>query len=150
AQGTTPSQPSSGRPTVVRMVGPVHLAQDLRSLPYVPPSPEIEEGRLTRHPHPELGGPPPTSGFTRFQSLLEEVLAPVPGRPGPVLTVDGMDAAQSGFSCLPADSDGDVGLNHYVNVVNSSIKIFDKNGTPLNGANGTTFNSFFAPLGNSA
>jgi FG-GAP-like repeat len=149
AQGTTPSQPSSGRPTVVRMVGPARLDQDLRSLPYIPQSPEIEERRLTRHPHPELGGPPPTSGFTRFQSLLEEVLAPVPAMPGPVLTFDGMNAAQSGCGCLPADSDGDVGLNHYVNVVNSSIKIFDKNGTPLNGANGTTFNSFFAPLGNS-
>ena len=38
--------------------------------------------------------------------------------------------------CLPPDTDGDVGPNHYVQSVNSSIKIFDKNGNPLNGANG--------------
>jgi hypothetical protein len=149
AQGTTPAQPTSGRPTVVRMVGPVHLDRDLRSLPYIPQSPEIEERRLTRHSRPETGGPPPISGFARFQSLLEEVLAPVPAMQGPVLTFDGMNAAQSGCSCLPPDSDGDVGPDHYVNVVNSSIKIFDKSGNPLNGANGTTFNSFFSALGNS-
>ena len=131
------------------MVGPVHQDQDLRSLPYIPQSSEIEERRLTRHPRPETGGPPPISGFARFQSLLEAVLAPVPAMPGPVLTFDGMNAAQSGCSCLPPDSDGDVGPNHYVNVVNTSIKIFDKSGNPLNGANGTTFNSFFAPLGSS-
>jgi hypothetical protein len=40
-----------------------------------------------------------------------------------------------------------VGPNHYVNSVNSSIKIFDKLGNPLNGANGTTYNSFFSALG---
>ena len=67
--------------------------------------------------------------------------------PGPVLTFDGMNAAQSGCNCLPSDSDGDVGPNNYVNVVNTSIKIFDKSGNPLNGANGTTFNSFFHDLG---
>ena len=149
AQGTTPAQPASGLPTLVRMVGPVGQDQDLRSLPYIPQSSEIEERRLTRHPRPETGGPPPISGFARFQSLLEAVLAPVPAMPGPVLTFDGMNAAQSGCSCLPPDSDGDVGPNHYVNVVNTSIKIFDKSGNPLNGANGTTFNSFFAPLGSS-
>jgi S-layer homology domain len=149
AQGTTPAQPGSDLPTLVRMTGPVRLDQDLRSLPYIPPSEEIEERRFTRHPRPETGAPPPISGFARFQSLLEGVLAPVPAMPGPVLTFDGMNAAQSGCPCLPPDSDGDVGPNHYVNVVNSSIKVFDKSGNPLNGANGTTFNSFFAPLGNS-
>jgi hypothetical protein len=66
---------------------------------------------------------------------------------GPVLTFDGMNSAQSGCSCLPPDSDGDVGPNHYINAVNTSIKIFDKSGNPLNGVNGTTFDSFFHDLG---
>ena len=144
AQATTPAQPGSGLPTLVRMVGPVRLDQDLRSLPYIPASEEIEERRLTRHPRPDTGAPPPISGFARFQSLLEGALAPVPAMPGPVLTFDGMSAAQSGCLCLPPDSDGDVGLNHYVSVVNTSIKIFDKSGNPLLGM---TFNTFFQPLG---
>jgi S-layer homology domain len=144
AQGTTPARPSSGQPTVMRMVGPVHLNQDLRSLPYIPQKGETEERRLTRHPHPETGGPPPISGFTRFQSLLEEVLAPVPKMPPPVLTFDGMNSMQTSCSCLPPDTVGDVGPNHYVEALNSAFKVFDKNGNTLSGP--TTFNSFFAPL----
>ena len=58
-----------------------------------------------------------------------------------------MNSTQSGCGCLPPDSDGDVGPNHYINSVNSSIKIFDKLGNALNGANGTTYNSFFSGLG---
>ena len=149
----TPTPPKHRRPRrhnpspvpVGAVVGPVHQDQDLRSLPYIPQSSEIEERRLTRHPRPETGEPQPISGFARFQSLLEEVLAPVPAMPGPVLTFDGMNAAQSSCSCLPPDSDGDVGPNHYIKVVNTSFRVFDKYGNPLHSTNGTTFNSFFAP-----
>ena len=44
----------------------------------------------------------------------------------------------------PPDSDGDVGPNHYVEAVNESIKIFDKNGNTLSGP--TSYNSFFSGL----
>jgi hypothetical protein len=67
--------------------------------------------------------------------------------PAPAQTFGGMTAGQSGCGCLPPDTDGDVGPNHYIQSVNSSIKIFDKTGTALNGANGTTYNSFFSALG---
>ena len=46
--------------------------------------------------------------------------------------------------CAPPDSDGDVGPNHYVEAVNESIKIFDKNGNTLSGP--TSYNSFFSGL----
>jgi hypothetical protein len=131
------------------MVGPVVLNQDLRSLPYIAPNAEIEERRLTRYPHEETGAPveSETSNFAQFQSLIKGIFRPTPKMPPPLLTFDGMNSVQSGCGCLPPDSDGDVGPNHYVNAVNTSIKIFDKSGNPLNGANGTTFNSFFAPIG---
>ena len=147
AQATTPAEPGSGLPTLVQMVGPVGLDQDLRSLPYIPPSEEIEERRLTRHPRPETGAPPPISGFARFQSLLEAILAPVPAMPGPVLTFDGMNSSGpngSNCSCLPPSAIGDVGPNHYIEAVNVAFRVFDKNGNPL--APVTTFNSLFAPL----
>jgi FG-GAP-like repeat len=149
AQPANQAQLQPGAPTVARMIGPVSQNQDLRSLPYIAPAPEIEEKRLTRYPRPETGPPPAseTSDFAQFQSLIKELLRPAPTMPGPLLTFDGMNSAQSGCSCLPPDSDGDVGPNHYVNVVNTSIKIFDKSGNPLNGANGTTFDSFFHDLG---
>jgi hypothetical protein len=60
-----------------------------------------------------------------------------------------MNSTQSGCGCLPPDTHGDVGPNHYIQSVNSSIKIFDKSGTALNGVNGTTYNSFFSGLATS-
>jgi hypothetical protein len=67
--------------------------------------------------------------------------------PTPIATFAGMDSTQSGCGCLPPDTQGDVGPSHYVQSVNSSIKIFDKTGAALNGVNGTTYNSFFSALG---
>ena len=51
--------------------------------------------------------------------------------PAPLLTFDGVSAAQSGCGCFPPDSNGDVGPNHYVNAVNSAFRVFDKSGNPL-------------------
>jgi hypothetical protein len=135
-------------PAVMPLVGPVILNRDLRDLPYIAPNPEVEEKRLTRYPHPEIPSPagPNPPGFERFESLLKQIISPTPNMPAPILTFDGMNSAQSGCLCLPPDTDGDVGPNHYVQSVNSSIKIFDKNGNPLNGPNGTTYNSFFLTL----
>jgi len=133
---------------VVQMVGPVRTTTDVRHLPYVAPKREVEERRLTRYPFPEDGAPPPLpAGFEQFQAMLKKIWRPTPKMPGPLLTFDGISAAQSGCGCFPPDSNGDVGPNHYVNAVNSSFRVFDKSGNPLTPA--TTFNSLFAPLGNS-
>src|SRR5436305_4316855 len=147
ASATTAIQPDTPMPDVVQLIGPVILNTDLRDLPYIAPSHEFEEKRLTRYPHPEIPTPTkPISAYQRFESLMKEIMSPMPNMPGPLLTFDVMNSSQSGCLCLPPDTDGDVGPNHYVQSVNSSIKIFDKNGNPLNGANGTTYNSFFLTL----
>ena len=75
------------------------------------------------------------------QSLLKNIWQPQPTMPGPLLTFEGHNNT---CGCFPPDSDGDVGPNHYVEAVNESIKIFDKNGNTLSGP--TTYNSFFARL----
>ncbi len=142
----TGPQPDRPVPDVVALVGPVSQDLDLRALKYVAPTSEEEEIPRRRHPFPLAGGQISNSGqFT--QQLMEHVLAPIPNMPAPLLTFAGMNSTQSGCLCLPPDSDGDVGPNHYINSVNSSIKIFDKLGNPLNGTNGTTYNSFFSALG---
>jgi hypothetical protein len=144
--GPNNPQPDRPLPDVVRLMGPVVLNNDLRSLPYVAPNPEIEEKRLTRYPHPEIPSSTTQSDYPRFEQLMKQILPPAPKMPAPILTFDGMNSSQSGCLCLPPDPNGDVGPNHYVQSVNSSIQIFDKNGNPLNGANGTTYNSLFLPL----
>lgn len=137
--------PGSQTPDVVRMVGPVRLDKDLRTLPYVAPKGEFEERRLTRYPHNGPEAPAPTgdgtSGFGHVQALLKSIWRPMSTMPPPVLTFDGHNNT---CGCAPPDSDGDVGPNHYVEAVNESIKIFDKNGNTLSGP--TSYNSFFSGL----
>src|SRR5205809_4759485 len=138
--------PGTQAPDVVRSTGPVIQNNDLRSLPYVAPNSEIEEKRLTRYPHPEIPNSTNQSDYPRFEALVKQITPPTPTMPAPLLTFEGMNSSQSGCMCLPPDTDGDVGPNHYVQSVNSSIKIFDKMGNALNGANGTTYNSLFLTL----
>jgi len=144
--GLNNPQPDRPVPDLTQLVGPVVQNMDLRDLPYVAPNSEIEEKRLTRYPHPEIPSHTSDADYPRFDAFMKQTLALTPTMPAPILTFDGMNSSQSGCLCLPPDTDGDVGPNHYVQSVNSSIKIFDKSGNPLNGANGTTYNSFFLTL----
>jgi len=52
---------------------------------------------------------------------------------------------QSGVA--PPDTDGDVGMSHYMQMVNLSFRIWDKNGNPLYGpaANSTLWDGFVGP-----
>jgi len=67
--------------------------------------------------------------------------------PTPFAQFAGINSATSGCNCLPPDTDGDVGPNHYIQSVNSSIQIFNKTGGTLSGP--TTYNTFFAALNTS-
>jgi hypothetical protein len=143
----TQDAPGTQRPEVLQMVGPIRQTQDLRNLPYIPTKGEEDEEPLTRYPHPNTGAPPPGAPSSPWlQRLVKGLFRPTPTMPPPLITFDGMNLTQSGCGCQPPDSSGDVGPNHYINTVNSSFKIFDKSGNPLNGTNGTTFNSFFSAL----
>src|SRR5262245_3002172 len=144
-----PIENGSGAPDVVRLVGPAVSNTNVRDLPYIPPTPQIPEERLTRYP---LSGRPvrsQSSGSLGFQSLFEKIFPSVPSMPLPLLTFDGINFAQAncGEFCYPPDTNGDVGPTHYVQAVNTSFRVFDKSGNPLTPV--TTFNSFFAPLGQS-
>lgn len=54
------------------------------------------------------------------------------------------NASVLGYTVLPPDTDGDVGPNHYVQMVNSVLKVFDKSGNTLLGpvANNTIWSGF--------
>jgi hypothetical protein len=135
--------PGTQRPDVVQMVGPVMLNTNLRDLPYVAPKEEFEERILTRYPH-GTGAPPAVAPpSASLQKLLKGIFRPTPTMPGPLLTFDGLTAAQA-CACAPPDSDGDVGPNHYVEAVNVAFSVFDKSGNTLAGP--TTYNSFFSSL----
>jgi hypothetical protein len=138
---------SSSGPDVVRLVGPVRLDQNLRSLPYIPSAPPILHEPVTRYPRPEIQerAKSTSSGFVRLQALIKEILPSVPNMPSPLLTFDGINVVEEGNNHYVPDTNGDVGPNHYVQAVNESFRVFDKNGNPL--TDPITFNSLFALLG---
>ena len=123
---------------VIPMIGPISQNKDLRSLPYYPANEENEETRLKRHPQFKSN---------RKADPLQAVrqAAQVVAMPTPVATYPGITSGQGGCGCLPPDTQGDVGPNHYIQAVNSSIKILDKSGNQLLAP--TTYNSFFSPMG---
>jgi hypothetical protein len=142
---TNQDAPGSQTPDVVRMVGPVRLNQDLRTLPYIPQEEETEERRLTRYQFPGTGALPsaPETSSPRVQPLIKGLFRSVPSMPAPLLTFEGGAAAQF-CACAPPDSDGDVGPNHYVEAINNAYAVFNKNGTRLAGP--ITYNTLFGPL----
>jgi len=140
-----PAANSANGPDVVQLVGPVRSDQRLQDLPYIPPGPQILK-RL-RKPYEKRGASrSQTPELAKFESLINGMLQPVPTMPSPFLTFDGISLLGIGEG-IPPDTNGDVGPNHYVQSVNSAFRVFDKSGNPLTLP--TTFNSFFAPLGNS-
>jgi hypothetical protein len=140
AQKPKADQPAPGAPQVIKMVGPVSQDLDLRALPFIANDGEEDEVRLMRHP-------------THTSRLKEDAMqavresAIVATMPAPIATYAGITSVQSGCGCLPPDTHGDVGPNHYIQSVNSSIKILDKSGNQLLAP--TTFNSFFSGLATS-
>jgi len=70
--------------------------------------------------------------------------------PGPIVSFDGVSQADNnalfGGGVLPPDTDGDVGPNHYVLIVNDVYRIYDKTGAPLIPARKVS--SIFSALGN--
>jgi hypothetical protein len=128
-------------PDVAEMVGPASQDRNLRDLPYIPPTPqEEEEVRLMRHP--------PTGGQVQAVSdplLPARATSLATNMADPSLTFGGLTQNQACGSCLPPDTDGDVGSGHYIQTVNSSIRIHDKSGNVLAGP--ITYNSFFSALG---
>ena len=139
-----PSQAAnvSAKAEVLRVIGPVSLDRDLRQLPEIAQRGEDEEeGPMKRHPFPRRGVPAKTDPI---QAVRRSIAAAI-HMPGPTATFPGINSVQSGCNCLPPDTNGDVGPNHYIQTVNTRFKITNKTGTELLAP--TTYNSFFSAMG---
>ncbi len=100
--------------------------------------------------------PEPRSPSNRFPRLprnpqetdpVLQTTAPTVGMPGVGASFEGMNISTACGNCLPPDTNGAVGPNHYVQMVNSSIAVYDKAGAtlmtprPINGLWSVTPNS---------
>jgi hypothetical protein len=100
------------------------LNADVRTLPYVAPNPIPFRF--------EAEAPPAAAKSGQSGSGLAPTtpLPAVPSIPAPAQNFDGLDHAAVGAG-YPPDTVGDVGPSHYIEAVNTGIRIFDKTGGTL-------------------
>jgi hypothetical protein len=105
------------------------------TVPREMPEPKGGENGSKSAPRPQVTDPVVQNKFSGTDSLAA-LAAPSPAKNFPGLT--------NRNGVYPPDPTGDVGPNHYVQMVNSSIQIFDKNGATLYGPtnNNTIWSGF--------
>lgn len=107
--------------------------------------PGPEERELPRRSHRGEAVP----GHLRSPDEALQPVVPEPAIPAPSLTFEGLSNAENftihGWRVAPPDATGDVGPNHYVQVVNSLYRVFSKSGAALTPAR--KLSSIFTPLG---
>ena len=131
-------------PIVETFAAAASMDLDLRDLPQVGPETKRPMRELGRFPAPvnENAEPDPViqTNETVGDRPLSEPLAPAPA---PLMNFKGLDFSAWG-SGWPPDTHGDVGPNHYIQVVNTSIGVYSKTGTQLAAF---TFDSLFSGTG---
>ncbi len=117
---------------VTAVGGPVApgLSRPVRDLPAADPHKPGDTIFAVNPRQPGAFAPGNTEG-----GLLEQTTPPFAGvssiqTPNPIRTFEGLSLMDGG-SGVPPDTVGDVGPNHYVQMVNSSIGVWDKNGAVL-------------------
>ena len=137
--GTAPSGPIPFAPPVeMTLTRAASKVFDVRSLPQTPPEklerPEHDEPTINRGTVNGVLAPPGTNPFT---PSVPPRNAPAPPT---IQNFDGLNFALNGAG-HPPDTNGDVGPNHYIQTINTSIGIYQKNGTPIASF---TFNTFMS------
>jgi hypothetical protein len=124
------------------------LAAPLRRAPFAP-SLEPFEIRPERGPVAKDKGYSGDGAFQGANALrLQGAAATIPA---PLLTFEGLSNQDNfnifGFRINPPDTDGDVGPNHYVEMINLVFAVYDKQGNLLLGPidNGTLWANFAIP-----
>ncbi len=116
-------------------IQPSPLPSGVRDLPYVPPSPDTK-------PEFEIGPLAVKAGSAAPSPAAPGlVLAPMPA---PIKTFDAQDFNTNGNG-HPPDTNGDVGPTYFMQAVNTSIGIFNKQTGAL--VTAFTFNSFWSLAG---
>ena len=142
AVGVQISPPQFGRPVAAA------VSEQLRNLPAAKP---IEPSELRNVPVREIGGPAEIRNSPEGHHDADASIAQLGGSPMPTpsISVDGLaninNAQVYTLLIIPPDMNGDVGPNHYFQVVNSLLRVFDKTGTPVSPP--FKLSSLFEPLG---
>ncbi|MDX1503867.1 MAG: hypothetical protein R3325_16030, partial [Thermoanaerobaculia bacterium] len=137
------------RPYLLPVVGP-HLSQPVSSLPVTRPQP-LKAVEVNRPRH-EIVADQSGNRFGTVSPKMDDPLAasvsgPSPAAPTtltPALAFD-FEGINNVNGVLPPDTEGTVGPNHYIQVVNLSFAVYDKTGTLISGPVNT--NSLWSGFG---
>ena len=120
-------------PTVGETVTP-QTSPALRDLPTVPAGSTAAAAPVAINPHLTTGQELAPSSPTQLDPALQPPpVSAAAVSPPPVVSFGGASATELNATYLPPDVSGDVGPNHYVQMINSVISIYDKQGTRLAG-----------------
>jgi hypothetical protein len=115
------------------------VSAPLRSMQSVV-TPSTLTSTLLQEIRPERGPDVKDQGHSRdgaLQVTSGRLQGAVPAIPAPLLTFEGVSNEANfnlfGFRVAPPDPDGDVGPNHYVEIVNLAFAVYDKQGNKLLG-----------------
>ena len=130
-------------PTLVRVASSFGISRPLAEIafrahvPIAPPDPEgawERENRRVADTRPRRTGPSRDAALSPGKTPLsaEAVLS----MPATSVEFEGISASNNtaifgGGPPLPPDPNGDVGPNHYVQTVNTLVRVYQKDGTPL-------------------
>jgi len=129
------SKPVEGRTYQMESVLPYEFRGDLRDLPQSPFT-----GAAPRRAYRPLLTPPKPAKFAASPALAEpespSTNIPLAPMPGPIQNFAGLSAddTSGGVRCgpfIPPDTNGDVGLKHYIEAVNAAYAIYNKTGALL-------------------
>src|ERR1700687_788077 len=133
------------QPQAIRPVG-FAVSKPVRSLPAARPDPKETRPPIWERENEQR--PKPQSDRGDRDGALQGSVAPL-AMPAPLVSFEGGSNADNlaafGFRLSPPDTNGAVGIAHYVQMVNLLARVFDKTGAPL-----TPFfkvSSLFTPLG---
>jgi hypothetical protein len=104
------------------------VSRPLRDLPALWPPKVRKDGEETREanmnpqlPHPQhIDVPDPLVGRDVLKRLVPDAM------PAPILNFDGIPFPGVGCNCAPPDTNGAVGVNQFVEIVNQGYQVFDK------------------------
>ena len=132
--------PTVKGPFVATSAAAVSFDRDVRTLPPAGPVLRREFPERSRHKPGTIDRGPLKSRFT--DTALQPLLPSAP-MPSPNASFKGLDFTAWGAG-WPPDTVGDVGPNHYIQAVNTSLGIFNKAGARLAAF---TFDNFFSGTG---
>jgi hypothetical protein len=107
------------------------LSPPLRDIKPLPPYIGALEAEHENPPIPLVGHKDEPDGA--LQTTFGPLDAGAPSIPAPLANWEGINVANGCGGCLPPDTNGEVGPNHYVQTVNVAFQIWNKSGTSLYG-----------------